>query len=393
MKRILSTPTAVYLGKISYGTYLWHWLVIVVLVRTFHTSVLSTIGITALIATGLASLSFAVLEHPIRTSGLLDRHRRTVITAGLTVSALSALALIPAIVNPASAAAPAARSSATVGFTPVPATPSWRDAKKGVYFLINCFNRPASKCTIVHGTGPSILLMGDSHAWMLIPTFVAIARAENLTLSVSVKGVCPWQQDLYVHPTGDIGSKGPCKAEKDDLYNRVIPALHPDVIVTMNLGYEDPALGLEGFLGPDGKVMTPGTAAYTNWIDTTTTRSLAKLRVDAKRVALIEPIPMAPAAFDPLACLSQAKVLEACRYVARATPDPLELFYRSLAKTDHDVFDLDIDREVCPYLPICDPIVNDQIVKWDRTHLTAKFATSIAPDVDAYLKRSGVLPG
>ena len=152
-------------------------------------------------------------------------------------------------------------------------------------------------------------------------------------------------------------------------------------------------MGLEGFLGPDGKVMTPGTAPYTNWIDTTTTRSLAKLRVDAKRVALIEPIPMAPAAFDPLACLSQAKVLEACRYVARATPDPLELFYRSLAKTDHDVFDLDIDREVCPYLPICDPIVNDQIVKWDRTHLTAKFATSIAPDVDTYLKRSGVLPG
>ena len=86
VNRILSTPTAVYLGKISYGTYLWHWLVIVVLVRTFHTSVLSTIGITALIATGLASLSFAVLEHPIRTSGLLDRHRRTVITAGLTVS-------------------------------------------------------------------------------------------------------------------------------------------------------------------------------------------------------------------------------------------------------------------------------------------------------------------
>jgi hypothetical protein len=52
----------------------------------------------------------------------------------------------------------------------------------------------------------------------------------------------------------------------------------------------------------------------------------------------------------------------------------------------------DFDRLVCPFLPICDPVVNGQIVKFDGTHLTAKFVTSIAPEVDAYLKDAGLIP-
>ena len=43
VKRVLSSSTAVYLGKVSYGTYLWHWLVILVVVRTFQPSPLATV--------------------------------------------------------------------------------------------------------------------------------------------------------------------------------------------------------------------------------------------------------------------------------------------------------------------------------------------------------------
>ena len=68
VKRLLSTRPVVYLGKISYGTYLWHWLVILVAVRTFHLSPIATLGVACLLATGLASLSFEILERPVRTS-------------------------------------------------------------------------------------------------------------------------------------------------------------------------------------------------------------------------------------------------------------------------------------------------------------------------------------
>ena len=105
---------------------------------------------------------------------------------------------------------------------------------------------------------------------------------------------------------------------------------------------------------------------------------------------IIEPIPIAP--INPLDCLSKAKVLEQCRYVAATAPDPVETFYRQAAQRDDHVVSADFDRLVCPFLPICDPIVNKQIVKQDATHLTAAFATSIAPAVNAYLKQIGVIP-
>ena len=61
----------------------------------------------------------------------------------------------------------------------------------------NCFNKPVSECTLVKGTGKSILLMGDSHARMLIPTFTEIAQRDDLTLSVDGRPACPWQRGLY----------------------------------------------------------------------------------------------------------------------------------------------------------------------------------------------------
>ena len=78
--------------------------------------------------------------------------------------------------------------------------------------------------------------------------------------------------------------------------------------------------------------------------------------------------------------------------MASTTPDPIERDYRQLARRDSGVTSVDLDRLVCPYLPICDPIVDGQIVKWDPTHLTVAFARSIAPQLDAYLTQTGVLP-
>ncbi len=391
VKRLLSTPTFVYLGKISYGTYLWHWLVILVALRTFHLSALSTVGIAALVATALAALSYELLEHPIRSSRFLDRHRRAVITTGLAVSVISGVVLIPTIIDPARAETPTARSSTVNGFTPVPRNLDWRGATSGSGPFPSCLHRPATTCTMVRGTGPGILLIGDSHARMLVPTFAEIARRKHLTLWVSVGGACPWQRDLYAHPLGGIGLKSICKAVKDDTYNRLVPTLKPDVVVAVNLGYEDPALIGEPLLDAAGKVPSRRSPDYYRWPELTTTRSVRDLRAGGAKVVIIEPTPIAPT-FNPVTCLSSATVLESCRYVARVKPDPLELFYRSLDRRYDDVWSADFDRLVCPFLPICDPIVDGQIVKADRTHLTDKFAKSLATPVAEYLKQEGVLP-
>jgi peptidoglycan/LPS O-acetylase OafA/YrhL len=389
-KRLLSTPTAVYLGKISYGTYLWHWLVILVAIRTFHLSALSTIGVSALVATALAALSYEILEHPIRASRFLDGHRRVVIATGLAVSVIAALVLIPTVVDPARAEAPTAASSTLRGFTPVPANLDWRGATSGNGAFPSCLHQAADKCAVAHGTRGGILLIGDSHARMFVPTFTEIARREHLTLWVTVDGACPWQRDLYARPLGGIGVKSVCKARKDDVYDRLLRALKPDIVVAVNLGYEDPALVGEPFLDQAGHVLTHRDADYYRWPEATTTRSVDAIRTSGAKLVIVEPIPIA-STINPLTCLSAAKVLESCRYTARAQLDPLERFYQGVDHRYTDVWAANFDRLVCPFLPICDPIVNGEIVKIDRTHLTDKFAKTLATPIDDYLKESGIL--
>jgi peptidoglycan/LPS O-acetylase OafA/YrhL len=390
IKRALSNNATVYLGKISYGTYLWHWIVILVATRTFHLDTLTTIATCALIATALASLSYQLLEHPIRTNQLLNNHRYTVIATGLTISTIAALILIPNIVD-ATTKTTTTITATTTGFTKIPPGLDWQHADKNLGPFTNCYQQPATNCTTIHGTGPKILLIGDSHAHMLIPTLTTIAQQDHLTLSIAVKGGCPWQQNLYAFPAtvnGTVLSTAACKALKDDLYNRVIPQLDPDIIITMNVAHEDPTQ--IPFLGPNGTRPRNGTPAMSAWLERTTTESLAKLRAGGHRkVVLVEPIPVTR--FNPLDCLSKETYLEQCSYVVRPGPDPLERDYRALAKADHNVWSVDLDHLVCPFLPICDPIVNNQIVKWDPTHLTIKFAKSIAPQLNTYLQQNNIL--
>ena len=66
--------------------------------------------------------------------------------------------------------------------------------------------------------------------------------------------------------------------------------------------------------------------------------------------------------------------------------------YRDVAKQDPNVYSLDLDKQVCPLLPICDPVIGGQIVKLDPSHLTAGFVVTLAPYVDTYLKSVGLIP-
>ena len=152
-------------------------------------------------------------NNPSALSALLDRHRRAVIAIGLATSIIAALIIIPAITKPTSTTTATAADLTTTGFTPVPTGIDWHAAKR-TPDLHNCLGEPVDACTLVHGTGPDILLIGDSHAAMLIPTFTAIARTEHLTLSVSVEGACPWQRDLFVVPLNVFGQKSGSKTAK-----------------------------------------------------------------------------------------------------------------------------------------------------------------------------------
>ena len=380
VKRALSTPSMVYLGKISYGTYLWHWLVILVVLRVFKPSPLTTAGITVLAATALASLSFEMLERPIRISPFLDRHRRAVIATGLAISVASALVLIPRIVDPAHASTAVATSKVVPYLTPVSKSLDWKDP---LIQFNKCLGKPVSACTVVNGTGRTMLLMGDSHAWMLIPVFSEIARREGMKLAVSGEGACPWQRNVYTPVLTDA-----CRRLKEDEYKRVIPKVNPDIIILMGLDYTHPGPYPRPLRGPDKRVLTDAE------VSKAATDSIAEMRAPGRKILLIEPIPLPrkPSVdFNPLQCLELAKSQEQCRYVPWLGVSSLERTYRKLAAQSPDIDDLDIDRLVCPLLPLCDPVVNGKIVKRDESHLKINFALTLVPAIETYMKSVGLL--
>ncbi len=228
------------------------------------------------------------------------------------------------------------------------------------------------------------MLIGDSHARMFVPTFEKIAQEHDLTLSVAIWPVCPWQEEIFFDTKTED-----CRQHKSDWYKREIPTLDPDVVVVTHRAWDDPAAP-EAVIGPAGTVAYKA-AEYEQTLLYATVASMESLRSDGRKLVIIEPTPVPRMGFDPLSCLSSAKFLEDCRYVANEAPPPLERAERNYAQQHDDIWALDFDKLVCPYLPICDAYVDGNIVKRDKIHITGTYARQLSDEVWATLHDNNIL--
>jgi hypothetical protein len=54
---------------------------------------------------------------------------------------------------------------------------------------------------------------------------------------------------------------------------------------------------------------------------------------------------------------------------------------------------LDLDATVCPFQPICDPVVDGLVVRWDNNHVTLTYLREVvAGPFEAFLEEEGLLP-
>ncbi len=275
-KRALSTAPMVYLGRISYGTYLWHWPIVLLITDLRQVEPKPLAAIVALLATGVASLSYHLVEAPVRASSGLDRRSWPVVATGLALSVVAALLVVPRVLEgpPASTTAAAPTSAE---FTPVPPQPELDQVFQARFgTTVECIDRAPSACTVVEGSGRHVLLMGDSNAQMWIPAFTAMAEERDLTLSLAVTPGCPWQRDVYKLSEA---IKAQCRRNKVDAYERVIPALDPDLIVLAGA----PELA-------SGQV----SESYTTTLRRSTEESLVELSADGRDLLIIEAAPVPP---------------------------------------------------------------------------------------------------
>ena len=384
-KLILSSTPLTYLGRISYGVYLWHWPVIVIAKREWLVSPPVLFAISCAFGTIFAALSFHLIEQPIRTARRLDKYRRRVIAIGFAASMLGGIVMVPLILDrPANTLVPASRPGEHLQLL------DWRVARNDIPDLPDCLGKPVQECTLVSGTGHHILLIGDSSARMLLPTFTQIATQRSLSFSAAVLSACPWQRGLEY--LVDLGTPGLCHDHQEDWYERVIPQLQPDIIILAHQAYDDPAKPV-AFMTPQGRSVWPSSPDFSRALADASASSIRALEHAGRSIVIIEPIPAAPVSLDVLSCLSVGDSPDNCGYEANSDTTPLETYYREVAASEHAVESLDIDRLVCPRLPTCDPIVRDIINERDVTHLTATFALSLAEPIDGLLDDIGVLRG
>ena len=379
LARGLGLAPVVYLGRISYGTYLWHWPVIVILREVRPMSVHSVFLVSCLVATGIAALSFELLERPVRTWKLLDRRPLPVAFSGLAVGVLAVLLLVPALPeNGARRVAPVTDAAVTSHLTPVPDSLDLG----AVYFansrdFTECVGKAAEACTVHRGRGPHIMLLGDSTMHALVPAFKEMAEEHDLTLSLGTRPGCPWPAGIYVL---NAEIRASCRKIKEDLYARVIPALHPDVIFAMDSSN-----------GPGVDVSQQPRQATASAYHDAIVASVPELAADADAVVLIDSLPKDYTS-NPRECLATARFVEQCRFQANTEPTWTETLARTVADANPGVRTLDIDDWACPMLPECDAMVGGKVVWWDGQHLAHDYVVARAEDLYRRLVGEGILP-
>lgn len=178
----------VYLGRISYGVYLWHWPLRVWLIgdRDFDPV---RAGLVAGLSIAVAALSYHLVEEPIRTGRPVRWRSRTVFAvaaAGVT-ACLGATAL-----------------TSQVG-RPTPATVEAQQARPAPPEAPGPDDAPGDEPQPVHVD--TYLVVGDSVMRRLAPQLSQAAADRGLTLLSAARGGCPV---LTVEPTPKMQAVEEC---------------------------------------------------------------------------------------------------------------------------------------------------------------------------------------
>lgn len=387
--RLLSTSIPVYLGKISYGTYLWHWPVILVLRELLDVRSYTIAALAFVLSSALAALSYQVFELPIRTQPLLGRLRWSTVVAGLTVSALVAGFVVSPVLGadrrPAirSDDAGASRGARVAGDGPVPNGIDFKAQINATGRSKNCTADDLDSCMVVRDNGPLVLVVGDSFANMLGPMFVQLAQDKGFSLAQNVVQGCPWPEDL-VDTSQTADDQAACSIGRDQWYPTALDALKPALVVLVMRPRDDFNGRMESRSGavPD----KPLNKLIYRTMDDTVTR----IRASGAEVLMVQSIVKAAPEL-PLDCLSDAARLSECAVPYPTTFPPSDGYMQTFAASMPGVFTTSINSVVCPDPPLCLPYLDGEVVFRDKNHITTSFAVANRDKIWALFKKSGAL--
>ncbi len=418
--RLLSIKPLRFLGKISYSLYLVHWpiLVLAPLVIGSEPDDLARIGLVGL-SIGGAFASWALVETPFRRGrpSLAIRPGRTVsvglaailavvvLAAGPTLGVAPAegvAAADPALVatreatdetwpdepaamilrvmpttTPGGSVAPSLTPAASAvvevanqGAMPADVKPTLAKARSDEDRLRNdgclAFERITEPPDCVYGGKEAtftVALVGDSHAAQWFPALARLAQHEGWRVVTFVKVSCPFI-DL---PVGNLALKREYRecAEFNEGSIARLKALKPDLtLISMS------RLATHPIHAADDTVAAQGAAIG---------RMVARV---PGRTAIIVDTPYAKR--DIPGCLSSHKDdIDACAIVRKTAFTGHLGDVESVAAGASGAAIIDLSSRICVGDGACPVVVNGMILYRDDEHLTATFARSLAPALEA----------
>jgi peptidoglycan/LPS O-acetylase OafA/YrhL len=190
--RILSSPPFVFIGKISYSLYMWHWPLLVLVRLTLLRPLTPIDGLgVAFLSVGVAYLSWRYIELPFRKPDQVARPQLFRAAAGS-----AAILLLVAAYGVVSGGMPwrfAPRVNSLAAYSDSTQTAQWL-AKRGMKDCFQGESAPhlaaALRCMSVSGEGRDVLVWGDSHAAYAFPGVRELGRREGITTRLVSMASC-----------------------------------------------------------------------------------------------------------------------------------------------------------------------------------------------------------
>lgn len=373
--RQLGRRPIVYLGKISYGTYLWHWPVILVLAQLFGLGPLLLAPAAFVVATLVAALSFKLLEMPIRSSPRLFARRLPTVAGGLGISGAAAVLVAPLLLVTSYPLFLAGRQdfgppvTTTQGRAQVPDDMDWRDVLEDRGFFHSCDANDPDDCVVVQGAGPHVLLIGDSHAGMAGEMFEELADDHDFTLSMNVVEGCGWFTGLVnVRVTKAVQDE--CYDAREEWYSQALEELDPDVVVLIQKARDDDKVWSRQLEYRDGR-----NTGLEEMLRSASLGTLADLAVRVPAVVVVHSI-LTPRPLRVQDCLAASRTVGECPVPIPDVRPPIDAAYTE-ADGEHDnVWSVDLNPVVCPGTGAEHPCLGfrDGHLVWrDVDHLSTDF--------------------
>lgn len=338
VRSVFASPPLVYIGRLSYSLYLWHWPVVSASRWLVDFSGV-TISAMLLLSLGLAMASYHLIERPLRYARWSSRDGRT-IAYGMTASGIVASAL-----------------ALTVAQTPGDAARNGWPGLSIIHYSLGCHlpavADPVEHCLTRNSDLPTVFVVGDSHASNLVPSLSAAFDSEQWDL-------------VYLGDRTRRAFLFPNLREKS---NFLATQLRPGDIVMFSLS-RSRVYGKRGYRGVSrrGKqsnaILADLRSGLSALLEVAQTRNA--------RLVLVDDIPLLCGREDFIVYRATRRLGEcsSSRRVSRDDREPLSELYRSIVEpVDYlDPHDSLCEAETCKPLRDGKPLYGDGAAHFSNFH-------------------------